>query len=101
MKDFKELNIVTEENGFIGKKIEMYKVLNCKIVVHKFKIEASKFDKGKGNGKCLYLQIGIDNVMHVVFTGSVKLQNVVTQLKEEDFPFTTTIVKENDSFKFT
>lgn len=101
MKEFKELNVVAEESGFIGRDIEIHKVFNRKVIVHRFKIGPSKFKDGKGNGLCLTLQITIDDEKRVIFTGSGVLQNLIKQLKEDDFPFTTTIVKEGDAFMFT
>jgi len=83
-----------------GKKIEMYKVLNREISVHDYLIGPSKYEQ-KGNGKCLKLQIEFENEKRVVFTGSVILQEMIQQVNRTDFPFSTTIKKEEERFFFT
>ena len=100
MKKFSELGVKSEIKGFSGDKIKMDRVLNRLICVHDFKIEDSKF-KDKGNGKCLYLQIEIDNERRVLFTGSVIMMDMVQKVAKSDFPFSTTIAKLNDRFEFT
>lgn len=99
MKSFKQFNIQTTSKNFEGDKIKIAKVLNKEIIVHDYKIEDSKFDKG--SGKCLYLQIHVDNAKRVLFTGSVSLMEMIKQVAKEDFPFTTTIVRENERFQFS
>jgi hypothetical protein len=76
---------------------------NREIVVHHFKLEDSKVKafQEKGTGKCLHLQISFDNRKHVVFTGSTGLIEVIQKIPETGFPFTTTIVEENDRYLFT
>lgn len=101
MTEFKDLNIVVEDNGYVGNDIEIHKVFNRKILVHKFKIGPTKFDKSKGNGLCLTLQITIDDAKRIMWTGSVIMQKQILQVKEDAFPVTTTIVKEGDAFMFT
>lgn len=97
MKKFRDFNIQIETNTFIGDKIKISKVLNRKITVHTFKIEASKFN----NGKCLYLQIDLEGVKHIVFTGSTVLTEMIKQVPTEGFPFETTIVEDNERYMFT
>jgi hypothetical protein len=101
MNSFSQFNIKSETKSFEGDKIKMSKILNREIVVHTYKIEDSKVFKERGTGKCLYLQISFDNVKHVVFTGSSGLLEVIQQIPEKDFPFTTTIIEENEKYKFT
>lgn len=97
MKTFKELGITTNQKGFTGDKIKISKVLNRQIIVLGYKIENSKFN----DGKCLHMQISLGDTKHIVFTGSKHLQELIGQVAKGDFPFTTTIIEENDRFEFT
>jgi len=103
MNRFSQFNIKTTKKGFEGDKIKMARIINREIVVHHFKIEDSKVQsfKEKGTGKCLHLQISFNNEMHIVFTSSGGLIEAITQVPENQFPFTTNIIEENDRFKFT
>jgi Tat protein secretion system quality control protein TatD with DNase activity len=103
MNRFSQFNIKAPERGFEGDKIKISRILNREIVVHHFKIADSKVKefKEKGSGKCLHLQISFNNEMHVVFTSGTALIEVIQQIPEDKFPFTTTIVEENDRYKFT
>lgn len=82
-----------------GDKIKIDRILNREIIVHDFKIEKSKYEKG--NGRCLYLQIEVNQTKHVVFTGSAGLIDAIEQVPKSSFPFSTTIVRENERFEFT
>jgi hypothetical protein len=95
LKSFKELGIKPMENGLIGDKIDISKVLNTKIEVHKYRIVDSKF-----KGKCLHLQILYKDAKRVIFSGSIILMDLLERTPKEEFPFTATIVKENDRFEF-
>lgn len=99
MKQFKDLGIEPPAQGFTGDKIRMDRILNREIIVHDFKIENSKYEKG--NGKCLYMQIQLNNVKHVVFTGSTSLMETIQKVPKSAFPFKTTIIKDNERFEFT
>ena len=99
MDSFKSFGIKPQTKSFEGDKIKIDKVLNKLIVVEDYKIEPSKFDKG--NGKCLFLQIVVDNSKRVLFTGSTNLMEMIQQVPKEKMPFDTTIIKENDRFEFT
>ena len=100
MKNFKDFGIQPARPGLTGDKIKMHKILNREIIIYDFRIVDSKF-KDKGNGKCLYLQIGIGDTKNVVFTGSAFLMEAIEQVPKTEFPFKTTIVKENDRLDFT
>lgn len=101
MKAFSEFGIKQTTKGFVGNKIKIRKILNQQIVVHDYRITNSTAFTAKGNEKCLWLQISIDNTKHVTFTGSVGLIEVIQQIPKEGFPFTTKIVEENDRYNFT
>jgi len=99
MKKFSELGIEPPECGFVGEKLKISKVIGKTLVVHKYAIEKSKFDKGDGNR--LKLQISIQNEKHIVFTGSTTLKETIQKIPQESFPFETTIAKEDERFIFT
>lgn len=52
IKQFKDFGITSQAKGFEGEKINMNKILNRKITVHKYRLEQSKFE---GKGDCLHL----------------------------------------------
>lgn len=101
MKKFSQFNIEVTSKCFVGDKIKMAKVLNREIVVHDFRIEDSKIFLDRGTGKCLHLQISINDEKHILFTSASGLIEAIQQVPADDFPFTTTIIEENDRFKFT
>jgi len=100
MKKFSDFNIKPVAQGLQGDKIKIERILNCEIIVEKYKIEDSKFSD-KGNGKCLYLQILKGTTQHVVFSGSGALMEIIKQVPEDAFPFKTTIIKNNDRLEFS
>lgn len=99
MNSFSQFGITPSSKSFEGDKIKIDRVLNKQIIVDDYKIEASKYEKG--NGKCLYLQIHVDNTKRVLFTGSSSLMEMIERVPKEGFPFTTTIVRENERFQFS
>ncbi len=101
MNNFNQFNIQITSKGFEGDKIKMSKILNKEIVVFHFKIEDSKVFKERGTGKCLQMQIAVDGKKHVIFTGSTGLIEVIQKIPEDGFPFTTTIIDDNDRYKFS
>jgi hypothetical protein len=103
MNRFSQFNIKASTKGFEGGKIKMARILNREIVVHDFKIEESKVPafREKGSGRCLHLQISIDNEMHVVFTSGTGLIETIQLVPKDQFPFTSIIIEENDRYKFT
>jgi hypothetical protein len=100
MKRFKEMGITAERKTFVGDKIKLERILKREIVVHGFKIEPSKYLE-KGNGKCLHMQIELKDEKYVVFTSSMYLQDMISRVPQDEFPFETTIVKVNDHFEFS
>jgi hypothetical protein len=66
--------------------------------VHRFEIKPSKQDAG---GECLYLQIVVNNERRVLFTGSKYLIDAIKQVPAGNFPFSTTIINDNDRYLFT
>jgi len=100
MTNFKDLGIKPQIKNFIGDKIKMSRILNKPIKLIDFKEDVSKYPE-KGNGKCLHLQIEVDGTMHIVFTGSTVLMDMIKQVPKEKFPVNTTIIEENESYQFT
>ncbi len=98
-KKFKDFNIKPIVNNFIGEKIKINKVLNKEIKILDYRIQNSKFDKV--NNMCLHLQIEMNDVKHILFTGSTILIQMIEKVDKDDFPFTTTIIEENEHFEFT
>ena len=101
MNNFKQFDIKMVAKSFEGDKIKMVKILNREIIIHDFKIEESKHFKERGSGKCLSLQISLNNEKHIVFTGAGALIEMIQQVPADGFPFTTTITQENDRYLFT
>jgi hypothetical protein len=101
MNKFSEFDIKTLSKGFEGDKIKIKKIFNTEIIVHAFKIENSKVFTDKGSCKCLHLQISINGTKHIVFTSSSGLIEQLLQVPADRFPFTTTIIEENERYKFT
>lgn len=98
MKSFKDFNIKPELNSFIGDKVKIDRIINTEIVVHDYKVSPSS---QRENTNCLTLQIERNGIMHVVFTGSTVLMQMIEKVPKGDFPFKTTIIKENEYFEFT
>lgn len=98
MKSFKELGIKQIYRNLVGDKIKMERIINREIAVETYKIEESKFE---GRGKCLSIQIEIDGQKRVIFTGSQALLSAISEIKKEDFPFKTTIIKPNGYYEFS
>lgn len=96
IKKFSDFGIKSEHKLFIGPKLKISKVLNKEIVVLNYEIKPSKF-----NGQCLCLQIEVNNAKHIVFSGSSVLMEVIKQINPENFPFTTTIIEENEHYEFS
>jgi len=100
MKQFKDLGIKPALKSFSGDKIKIGRILNREIIVEDYRIDDSKFNKDNGK-KCLCLQISIGESKHIVFTGSTVLMEMVQRIPNTDFPFTTTIIEENDRYQFS
>jgi hypothetical protein len=100
MKKFSDLNIVVPNTGFSGDKIKIHKVFNREIEIHDFKVEQSKFtDKDKPKPTILLtIQLKIDNEFRVVFCASSRLQRTLELIPKENFPFTTTIINDNQGY---
>jgi hypothetical protein len=103
MNSFSQFGINVVSKCFVGDKIKISKIIGKQIVVHDFKIEDSKVQSfaDRGANQCLHLQISINNDMFIVFTSAGGLLEAIQQIPTDGFPFSTTIVKDNDRFIFT
>lgn len=98
MKNFGDLGIRPSQKMFIGDKIKINRLMNREIVVNCFEVRPSKYpEKGKD---ALILQIEFEGESRIVFTGSKVLIDQVLQVGTDDFPFTTTIVKNGEHYEF-
>lgn len=100
IRNFKDFGIKSDYKGLEGEKINISKVLNKEIEVHRFRIVTSKYPL-VGNGKRVDLEILEGGIKRVLFTGSVVLQQLLEKIPADCFPFKTTIVEENDRYEFT
>src|SRR3546814_3215118 len=100
MKKFSELGIQPSRRAMVGDKITIFNILNEEIMVCGYRIEDSKFSKNK-SGKCLHMQIKLEGVDRVVFTGSDVLIDMIQQVAQADLPFTTIIRQNGKHFEFT
>lgn len=100
MNFFSQLNIKPPALDFTGDKIKLHRVLNQTIKVIRYKIEASKFTD-KGNGLRLTMQIEFNQAQYIIFSGSTTLMEMIKQVPEDKFPFTTKIEMQNDRPIFT
>ena len=98
MKKFSDFG-VSVDLPMSGEKIKISKILNCEIIVNDYKLNESKYSKNT-SGQCLTLQIIIEGVKRIVFTGSDVLIRQVKQINKDDFPFMCTIVQEGDHYEF-
>ncbi len=103
MYKFSQFDIKAPAKSFVGDKIKMERILNREIVIHEYKLESSKVKsyQERGSDKCLYLQISLNDQKYVLFTGSVCLIEQIEQVPKSNFPFTATIVKDNQRLIFT
>ncbi|MGA2824317.1 MAG: hypothetical protein ABSE72_12425 [Bacteroidales bacterium] len=103
MNNFNQFGITVTAKSFVGDKIKILKILGKEIVVHDHKIEESKVQafRERGADKCLHLQISINDVKHILFTSSGPLIEMIQQIPATGFPFTTTIIEDNDRYIFT
>lgn len=93
---FSDLGIKTVTNHFVGDKIKISRILNKEITVLDYAVFPSKI-----KGDYAHIHIDVTGTKHVVFTGSVVLINTLNQVPKDAFPFTTTIVKEQEHFEFS
>lgn len=96
IKSFSDFGIKPKIEHYQGDKIKIEKILNQEITVLKFKIVPSKYD-----GERLDLQIVFKGENRVLWTPAKYLIQTIKDVKPEDFPFTTKIVKIDEHLEFT
>ncbi len=97
MRKFKDFNIPKHEPTLQGSRIPIKDVFGKEVIVFWYKINDSKYKKED----CLYLQVSLKDVKHVVFTTAKALIIDVQKIPKDGFPFTTTIIKDEKRFLFT
>ena len=98
MKKFSDFGIKPKNQGFVGDKIKMMKIINQEITVVDYKTDASKYENSK---ICLQLQIKFKGEYYVLFTGSRVLANMIEQVPKYELPFLTTIIKQGEAYQFS
>lgn len=93
MKKYSDLGIRVPKY-FCGVKVDLRALENCEIEVLKCKIKKSRRDKEE---KCLHIDFNYKGSNYIAFTTSEQLIETARLIKEDDFPFTATLVK--DEFK--
>ena len=100
MNSFSQMNIKAPVMAFTGDKIKLSRILNEEIIVHRYKIEQSKFQE-KGNGQRLVLQLEWKGNQHILFSGSVTLMAMIREVPEANYPFKTIIRMIGERPQFT
>lgn len=98
MKRFSDFNVTPPERIFDGEKIKIFKILNKEVKVINYRLVESKFKQAQQR---LDLHIELDGVRFIVFTGSISLIKMITQIDKSELPFLTIVEKDGESFKFT
>ncbi len=93
---FSQFGIQPTIDTLVGDKIKINKILNREILVTDFRIKASKYE-----GDRLDLEFTIGESKHIIFTGSKTLLETIRLIPKKDFPFLTTIVEEDERYKFS
>lgn len=98
MRKFSDLKIKPKLKAFTGEKIPMSRIFNTEIIVLDYIIEPSTKKPGTDR---LKMQIKKGEMMHVIFTGSIVLMQMIREVPKTEFPFTTTIINNDGHFEFT
>lgn len=98
MRKFSDLKIKPKLKSFTGEKISLSRIFNTEITVIDYVIEPSTKKPGTER---LKLQIKKGETLHVVFTGSTVLMQMIQEVPKQAFPFQTTIVNNDCHFEFT
>lgn len=86
-----------EKTPLEGDKIKIDDVLNQEVIVNDFTVHNSKFE---GKGRYTKVQIKLDGITKVIFTGSEVIANQCEKYKQK-IPFIATIKKLNKYYTFT
>jgi len=88
-----------EEMPLDGEKIPIIQLLNRELEIIGYKIRPSKYEKNN-SGKCLTLQVMVDGVKRVLFTGSDVLIDQMSKYGDQ-IPFSTIIKKIDRYYTFS
>lgn len=96
----KKFSGFAENEGVMdGEKTSVEDVLNKEIIILGYKIKDSQYNKSNSD-KYLHLQIQLDDIKYILFTGSNVLIEQMEKYKDE-IPFATTIIKIDKYFTFS
>ncbi len=99
MTSFSELGIKPKTTGFKGDSIHIWELFDKEIKIIRYNIEPSKFTD-KGCGKRLSIQITVNGVERLLWTGSEILMDQIERAPKENFPLTTKIIRNGKRFEF-
>ena len=86
--------------AFKGDKLRLEEILDKEIIVYRYRVGESKYNRQKEDSHYLKLQIKYDTKYRVVFTGSKVLLNQIKQY-ESHLPFRTKIIKSGNYYSFS
>lgn len=95
MKRFSDF--AEEPAALEGEKIPIDSVLNTELKVTGYRINKTKYNRNGGE-QCLTLEVEIDGVKRVIFTGSGVLIDQVTKYADQ-IPYVASIVKINKYYR--
>ena len=94
IKNLMDSYSVNEYEKLLHNEMESNEILFA-IVVKDYKIQQSKFQNDKDNGRCLYLHIELNGEDRVLWGNYKFLIEQISQIKKEDMPFKARIVNEH------
>lgn len=97
MKKFSDF--AKDEGVMDGEKTTIDDILNKEITILNYKIKDSQYNKSNSD-KYLHLQIQLDDIKYILFTGSNVLIEQMEKYKDE-IPFVAIIMKIDKYFTFS
>lgn len=97
IKKFSDFKIEKQSGSkLVGERIKIHKLFGKEIVIYWYSMEETKVEafKRAGNVDCLYLQISLCGVSHVLFTQSIGLIKMIKEVPKDGFPFSATIIED-------
>lgn len=93
MENFSDFS---DEKVLEGDKMKINDILNEDLIILGYKINNSKFN----DKECLTIQFELNEIKHVLFTGSAVLKNQIEKYKDK-IPFKAKISKINKYYTFS
>lgn len=89
--DMKKFSEISKQSGPLeGRKISIDDILEKEVIVNTYDVIKGKYE----SETCLVIQIEFEGEKRVIFTGSEILTKTLKSISPEDFPFSTTIIKQ-------